>query len=478
MLKKIAVGSIILIVLVLNVLRFWKLEGIPYGYHVNELGSAVTLQCFVEGGCDANLTPWPLFGAMNYGQDKPPTFVYPGILWVKAFGSTVPSLRAYSVFVLLIGILGLFFLARQFLGPSFAMAVVLAATCSPWAWVVTRIAMESYFAPVLAIWGLYFFWRSGIWWDWMLAGFLFAAAMYAYPPARLQIPLMMATLGMYHWGRRSLRWASVFSFVAVFSLSLLPMVFRYLHGTLSRRFDAISIFNRDYLYVIGKTGNPWDMMGIFFHNYFLHLNPDFLFLRGDHSYLYSTRHSGIFSWLDIAALVIFLVFLVLIFLRPSWGQNPVMVHRRWILFLAANFFIGIIPSALTNQELPHALRMCGSWPFMMLFTGFMWWSAGQCLTVIWPVMALTGVLCGSILVYQYFMLYPQESKGMFGYWAKEKAEQLNTQEDWKGFLIYFHKQRYHCRYFMAHRLGMSCKQAQDIWQQMEDHLNAPVQKPQ
>ena len=109
-------------------------------------------------------------------------------------------------------------------GKAFAVAVVLAATCSPWAWVVTRVALESYFAPVFAIWGLYFLWRSSVWWDWALAGFLFACAMYTYPPARLQIPLMMATLVFYEWGRRSLRWSSILSLATVFVLSLLPAI--------------------------------------------------------------------------------------------------------------------------------------------------------------------------------------------------------------------------------------------------------------
>ena len=109
MLKKIALGIIILVVLVLNVLRFWKLDTIPYGYHWDEAGSAVTMQCFTQMGCDAELTPWPLFGQMEYGQDKPPTYVYPGMLWEKVFGTTVASLRGFSVFGLLMGILGLYF---------------------------------------------------------------------------------------------------------------------------------------------------------------------------------------------------------------------------------------------------------------------------------------------------------------------------------------------------------------------------------
>jgi len=471
MLKKAAIGLIILAVLVLNAFRFWKLDTIPNGYHVDEVGSAVTMQCFTEKGCDAELKPWPLFGFMEYGQDKPPTYVYPGILWEKVFGTTVASLRGYSVFVLLIGILGLFFLSRQLFGKTFAAAVVLAATCSPWAWVVTRVAIESYFAPVFAIWGLYFFWRSGRGLDWAMAGFLFACAMYTYPPARLQIPLMMATLVFFEWGRRPVRRRSLISLVSVFILSLLPMAAKYMDGSLSRRFNEISILNHDYLHSLGKIGTPWDIISIFIHNYFLHLRLDFLFLTGDPSYVHSTRHLGIFSWLDSTALVILAVFLILAFCRPSWTNNPVVKNRHLLLFLAANFFIGIIPSALTNQELPHALRICGSWPFMMLFTGLMWWAAAECLTLIWPALALAGILCGGVLVYQYFVIYPDESKGMFDYWVKDTAEQLKAPEDWQKFMLYFHRRNYHIRYFLVHRLGMTCQQANDIWWQMFHDLS-------
>jgi len=483
MLKKFAIGIIILVVLLLNILRFWKLDTIPDGYHVDEVGSAVTMQCFAEAGCDAELRPWPLFGSMEYGQDKPPTFVYPGVLWVKVFGSTVPSLRGYSVFVLLIGILGLFFLAKQLFGKAFGIMVVLAATCSPWAWVVTRVALESYAAPVFAIWGLYFFWRSSRWWDWALAGFFFVGAMYAYPPARLQIPLMMVTLGIYEWGRRSLRWQSALSLAFVFILCLLPLAAGYMHDSLSQRFNGISIFNKDYLHTLGATGTPWEIISIFAHNYLLHLSPDFLFLTGDPSYVHSTRHLGIFSWFDITALVIFIVFVILAILKLkgtvpcnprglfSSENNPVVKNRRLLLFLAANFFIGIIPSALTNQELPHALRICGSWPFMMLFTGFMWWAAAECLAVLWPAIALAGILCGGVLAYQYFVIYPHESRGMFDFWIKDKAELLKTQEDWQDFLLAFHRRNYHCRYFLVHRLGMTCKQANDIWWQLYHELS-------
>jgi hypothetical protein len=68
------------------------------------------------------------------------------------------------------------------------------------------------------------------------------------------------------------------------------------------------------------------------------------------------------------------------------------------------------------------------------------------------------------------MVYPQESRGMFDFWVKDTAEQLKTQEDWQKFMLYFHRRNYHIRYFMVHRLGLTCKQANDIWWQLHDYL--------
>jgi hypothetical protein len=100
----------------------------------------------------------------------------------------------------------------------------------------------------------------------------------------------------------------------------------------------------------------------------------------------------------------------------------------------------------------------------MLFTGFMWWAAAECLKGLLPAMTLVGIFSGAILAYQYFTIYPAESKGEFGFWAKETAQQLKTPEDWRKFLLTFRSQKYHCRYFLAHGLGMTCKQADDAWQ--------------
>ena len=107
----------------------------------------------------------------------------------------------------------------------------------------------------------------------------------------------------------------------------------------------------------------------------------------------------------------------------------------------------------------------------MLFTGLMWWSAAQCLKALWLAIALIGILSGGVLGYQYFTIYPKESQGMFDYWIKDTAEKLQTPDDWQKFMMYFHRRNYHIRYFLVHRMGMTCKQANDLWWQLHDYLD-------
>jgi len=460
---QIAICLIILIIGATNVARFWKLDSVPYGYHVDEMASAVTLQCMDQYSSDAEMHHWPLYGQIQYGTDKPPAYLYLGKIWVKLFGTTVGSLRGFSCAVLLLGFLGLYLLARRLHGPTAALFTVLAATCSPWSWVISRIAFESFFAPVFIIWGLYFIFRSVRWWDWVIAAFMFVMAMYSYPPARLYVPLMLGMLFMILYIKKQFSFKSLIYFTVSSVIFLIPLIHLYLEGVMQRRFQEISIFNPAYLQQLGKTASFADTAAIFIQNYMLHLSSDFLFLTGDPSYVHSTRHLGLFSYLDVLAIVIAAGFLVLMVGRIKGVENPWVTEGAWLLFLVLNFLISIIPSALTNQELPHSLRICGSWPFMMIFTGLLLDYACRLYKICWVPVLLAGLLSSYLLVYQYFYLYPQESKGMFNFWVSEQVNQIKTDEDMKQFLVMNYHKNYHERYFLVQKYKMTCREANDFW---------------
>ncbi len=462
----------VMIITVACVSRFYKIDQIPYGYHVDELCTAVTEQCLATEGVDAHNNRYPLFGQTNYGTPKPPTYMYPAIVWGKLFNFSVPSLRSFAVAGHFLGILGLFFLGRTLLGTVFGLWAAFAGAISPWTWCVSRVAFESLFAPTFFIWGLYFFFRRQVYVYWAMAGLLFAASMYSYPPMRLQVPLMLITLWIYAFKRMKTPVSVSIVFLVCLALPLIPLAVKTLNGDLQQRFNYIAITAPGYLKCIGKTNSFKDLLGIFLSNYQLHLSPDFLFFKGDPSLVHSTGHFGILSWLDILALVTGMFSALLFWVRPLRDHNPWQQQKGFLFFLLANIFLGIVPSALTNSEIPNSLRIIGSWPFMCLFTAyFMHWLQRW----FWPL-GLMAIIVGFLFFTSfskvYFGVYQQESKGMFDFWSKDQADAAKTQEDWTKFMIMHYDRDYHFRYFLMQYRKDTCTSTLLKWEKQRQILDS------
>lgn len=454
------------------VLSYWQLDRIPYGFHVDELAGSVDIGCLATQGVDAHGLHYPLFSNLNYGTPKPPTFIYPGLIWAKAFGYSVASIRALTVTVHLGGIAGLFFLARSFFGWRYGLLTAVAAILSPWTWGLSRVAFESLFASTFLIWGIYFFLRAPKIWSVLLSGLLFCAAIYSYPPFRLQTPLMLIALFVYSRKRIAWKLEHWFVFAGALVLPAIPLVMKTLDGEIQQRFNAISILSKDYLSSIHSPGHFWNIAGIFIHNFFLHFSADFLFLRGDPSYVHSTRHFGILSGLDMAALLLGLGWAVMLLIKKNRSQNPLVLQRSFLLFLIINILIGVFPAALTNSELPNSLRITGSWPFVCLLSGYLLWQACERWWGMWIVTCGLSVFYAVFFFNIYFKVFPEEGKGMFGYWTLDEANQIKTDEDWLKFLYIYRFQDYNARYFLMQYRKVSCTDSGVMWENMKNILQS------
>ena len=99
-----------------------------------------------------------------------------------------------------------------------------------------------------------------------------------------------------------------------------------------------------------------------------HINPQFLFIHGDSNLRHSIQAFGMLSWVDALILAVGSIFIVL---------SPIILGKKFpkldfgLVFKIGIFGIiaGIIPSALTNEGNPHALRAIAAWPFFALLIG-------------------------------------------------------------------------------------------------------------
>jgi len=460
--------GLVFICATVNVARFVGLERSPPGFHVDELGGAVTIQCLVTEGRDAKgYARLPLlFSDLKFGTPKPPTYIYPAIVWTKFFGFSIASFRGFIAFVVVLTIIGLFFLSQMLMGRAYAMIVVLIASISPWAWMFSRISYEPMLGPCFMVWGVYFFLKSKKIWSCLLAGICFSAAMYSYPPMRLQVPLLMISLIIFALFRKEIKLSYILGLLAATGLSIIPLVYYVVTMDLQSRFGYVGIISEDYLASVGKTNSFLDLLFIFIQNFFLHFKPSFLFFKGSLNAMHSSGYVGILSWTESCAVVLGCLCLVWRLVRTKCKSIFRDEQHQYIVLFFINILIGVIPSALTWEGLPHALRTIIAWPFVCLVLSYVLWRIIERWKFALPVICIISALFVIKFGEHYFTDYPKYTYGMYSPWSKEEAQAAKTDMDWLRFIVRHRHQDYHTCYYLMNYRGDSCSEARAKWDQI------------
>ncbi len=463
-------------------LRVWQLETVPPGFYIDEAGGATNVICIAEDGTSEAGIPHPLyFPDFDVGGLFTPTYVYFGAIWVKVFGTSIESFRAIAAFFTLLTIIGLFKLSSALLDTKAATLVALAASISPWSFQFSRIAWDPPLMPCFLVWGCFYFIQRRFWHA-AVSGILFSLALYSYPAARLQLPLILPLLVAFKFFSKKfspkedqneqcsplLFCGVTFLFVVVTSI---PLVTFTLNGLLGKRIVNLSIFNKTY-----SGGTYLGVLKLFFENVLAHLSPRYLFWSGDANLRHSTGLFGEMSWLDDYALL--LAFgLRLGFLTPA--AQPVRRYQKrdqrlakaftgLLVFSLWGFIAGILPAALTWEGIPHALRSIGSWPFLSLFTGIVIWRGCGMSRVVSHCTVIISFVFALLFGYSYFIDYPVSAKPWFDANVKEAAMEAKRTGNWSGFAQSGTAAGYasvSLRYYMIHYGGMSCAQTRAIFRQ-------------
>jgi hypothetical protein len=222
----------------------------------------------------------------------------------------------------------------------------------------------------------------------VFAGFCAAASMSSYPPLRAAVPLVFAIAGVLllaitkEW---SAKWIFIKQLVAaglVAAACFAPTARMLMDNKINDRMNNVAIWNERWINEnAGSLGRWTFLVKAFLDNIALHLRPSFLFIDGDASWRHNPHLTGQLSPLDMLALL-FVAWMGVSFLarlvrgRAPLPDAPGLVlspSSRWLVAIAAIAllfgFIGLAPSALTFEAIPHAMRAIGAWPFVALFTG-------------------------------------------------------------------------------------------------------------
>jgi hypothetical protein len=454
------------IALAMCAIRFVDLDGTPSGFYMDEAAGAANMICIATEGVSEKGVSFPLFFEEFQGDGTffTPAYVYSGALWTKLFGSSIASVRAHVALYAVLTVFGVAAVGWRMLGRDAGLLAGLAAAVSPWSFQFSRIAWDPPLMPCFLVWGIFFLFRKSALHA-VFSGVLLAAAMYSYPPARAQVPLLLPVLILVRWlmdepDERRLRSHGIFWAIHLGTLGaiLSPLVVRTLDGTLGGRFSDVGILNREWLLSAYGDASIWTVLAVFGRNLGLHFSGGFLFLRGDANLRHGTGLFGVLSWIDMLALLAAMtIAIILVTRRSSRGEWGSVLPA--VLLSLLGVLSGFSVSSLTREGIPHALRSIGSWPFLSLLTGTILWAAlrlGRGLPYVIATIAMAFSISFSGV---YFFHYGQVSSDQFDGAVKYETELAVRTGDWQPLLRFarFYPKPAMSYYYM-HYGGVSCSE--------------------
>ena len=402
--------------------RFVALELSPPGFYVDEFLGALHVICLSQTGHSSSGQAWPLFAEGGAGGFYTPVFLYLGAAWVRLFGPSIYAFRALAAFAGALTVLGATALAKRAGGPRFALWTFVLACLSPWGFQFSRIAWDPALYPAFLVWAVYFWFgarRTAA--EGALSGALFAGALYSYPPARVQGPLLFAALLVIDWSRLRRRQLVGFGLCAIGLL--VPLVVCYGDAGFRGRGSSLAIFSDEFLQAHRGHWPAWlFFVRSLFDNVMAHFRPSFLFLGGDENLRHSTQYFGELGLLDAFALAMGLALLAVVLRERIHPRPPefriaaapeARTLARYFGLAGVGIFSGILPAALTWEAIPHALRSIGAWPFFSLLGGGLLAVAETRWRAARPAGCAVAVLHASLMLFVYFRLYPSIAEGAF-----------------------------------------------------------------
>ncbi len=341
--------SILLIVLIIAVVfRFPFLESTPPGLYPDEAIEGNNALHALETG------HYSVFYPENNGREG--LYVNLIALSFRVFGVHIWSLRLVSAVAGFLTVLGLYFLTKRLFNWQVAALASYFLAISFWHVNFSRIGFRAILLPLILAWGWYFLWRSletRKWYDIIIAGLLLGLGWYTYIPFRV-MPLIFAIAAA--------------TYLIKIKKELLPMAYVKARNAIVFGLGMIIV-------IMGAVAAPlvW-----YFWQY-----PADAYVRTSQVLIFNFGHPVLRLIHNIVATAAMFNIAGDANWRHNLAGNPQLILPVGILFAAGTFFatkkiwagivgnlplppkevmllswfcIGLVPTVLSVEGIPHALR--------------------------------------------------------------------------------------------------------------------------
>lgn len=367
-----------LILLLGGIVRFYKLNSLPYPLNGDEKAFGYYGWSISHFGTDEYGNKLPLYFP-SIGDYKYPVYAYltAPLSYITNFNYISRTISSIASIILIFVVYKFSLILFRSTRISLISAALLAI--SPWNITFSRTASESNLMTLISFCGFYFLYRSLI--DTknktikiLFSLILFTLSYFTYSASRVFIPSMIFVILLFSLFKKQKDYLKTLIPVFIFSITLMAVAF--INPASRARANNLSILSRpesrqewvkqsSYTLGLGEPANPF-ITRIFFNKitsffrefsqrYLSHFSPEYLFFSGDIVKLNSINNFGNFYMFEIIFFIIGICLLIQKIFKKDF----------------ASFFIllGIILSpiaASTTLETPSAVRQLVGLPYFII----------------------------------------------------------------------------------------------------------------
>ncbi len=288
----------------------------------------------------------------SFGEFKLPVYIYSVAILVKLFGLNEWAVRIPAVLYSLTTILVVFLISKKLFtknGEQIGLVSAFVLSTLPWFFLFSRTGFEATAGVAFFCLGFYLFLvsKQSLLIK-VLSAVAFILSIYSYNSFRIITPIFLIPIFAVWFKRVDRKNLLPVLFLLILSITALYPVAKLNLTEQSSRFKNISIFNEEK--------NLLNLTYIFVNNYFSHLNPEFLFIKGDNNL---RSHSGFGGMLYPVDVIFFVI--------SIWGA--VVYKEKKLIPVFFILFLSFIPAAI-GKEIPHSLRSILFPPFVAIVIAY------------------------------------------------------------------------------------------------------------
>ena len=357
---------VILILAVAMFFRFYKIDSTPPGLYPDEAMNGNNAIQAIETG------DYKVFYQENNGREG--LFINLQAVSLKIFGYKAWALRIVSAIAGVLTIWGLYLLTARLFNWQIAAISSYLMAIGFWHVMFSRIGFRAILAPLVLVWGFYFLWRglsSGRLLNFAISAAVWGLGLYTYIAFRAMPFVIILVLLAYwqtikkdfdHLKYRETKDAilkGMAMFIVIFIIVSLPIGYHFWMNPedFLGRVGQISIF---------ASENPLETLA----NNTVKTLGMFSFV-GDYNWRHNFSGQPLLVWPIGAFFVVgFLRSWIKLFRRAKTHGHLSTVH----VMLLSWFLVGLVPTIVSNEGLPHALRAIIVAPVVFIFAGEgLWW---------------------------------------------------------------------------------------------------------